>query len=379
MSAEISQRWPAYLFTEEVPSGMPVKVHLDDRGIIIHATAGLDELVWPFGALHAAPLVRPDQTVVTLFYKYMPEARLEVRSNSFGAILAEQAPQVRASHRHWAYLKFGLLGAVVGLMAWLLFALWNSQPARFAAALIPKETRQSLGRTVIASMAGQYRVCVAPAGLRSLERLGRRLTNGLTAEADYHITVVNWSLVNAFAAPGGQMLLTNGLIRAAQSPEEVAGVLAHEMGHSIELHPESSIVRALGISAAIDIITGGGGSLSGLGTLLLQNSYARQDERSADEQAIRLLRRAGISQFGLADFFERIGRKSGSRNGGTGSPTVGIDGLFRTHPYPLERARRVRGSRTYTTTPAMSADAWRALREICRRTRPFSETTRSPQ
>lgn len=379
MTADDSQRWPAYLFTEEAPSGMPVKVHLDDRGIIIHARSGLEELVWPFGALHAAPLVTPDLAVVAVFYKYMPEARLEVRSNTFGMALGRYAPQVKASHRSWGHIKLAFLGAVIGVMAWMLFSLWYSHPARFAAGLIPKETRQSLGRTVIASMASQYRVCIAPAGIRSLQKLGHRLTDGVATNADYQITVVNWSLVNAFAAPGGQMLLTHGLIRAAQSPEEVAGVLAHEMGHSIELHPESSIVRALGISAAIDIITGGGGSLSGLGTLLLQNSYARQDERSADEQALRLLERAGISQAGLADFFDRIGRKASKRGSETGSSTIGIDGLFRTHPYPLERAQRVRRSNTYATTPAMSADEWKALREICRRTRPLSEKTGSLQ
>ena len=351
-----------------------MRVHLSDRGIVIGATTDSEQLIWPYGALEATPLIGPADQTATLTYKYMPGVRLEVVSAEFGLKLARHAPQVAASHRNWGRLKLAMWAAAGLAVVWMVVAVFNSQPARLVAGFIPKEARQSLGRTVIGSMAERYRVCSAPAGQKALRGLRTRLLGGNEATAHYSITVVKWSLVNAFAAPGGQILLTNGLLQAASSAAEVAGVMAHEIGHSIELHPEAGIVRAVGLSAAIDMITGGG-TLTGVGNLLLRNSYARQDERSADLQALRLLQQAGISQSGLMDFFYRIGRgptdRGDTQNGGT------IGGLFRTHPYPQERAARVRRSATYPTTPAMSRTEWRSLKHICDQTKTLEESLKS--
>ena len=58
--------------------------------------------------------------------------------------------------------------------------------------------------------------------------------------------MIDWALVNAFATPGGQIIMTRGLVQKAGSPDEVAGVLAHEIGHTIELHPEAGLVQGHG-------------------------------------------------------------------------------------------------------------------------------------
>ncbi len=370
MSLDDSQRWTGRFYNRDYPNGMAVRVHLTERGVVIGETSDSDQLVWPFGALQAEPLLTSTSKAATITYHYMPDVRLEVSSPAFIARLTQWAPQVAASHRTWSYLKMAAWGAVAAVMVWLVVAAVNSQPARWVAGLVPTETRQSLGRTVLGSMAGRYRACTGRAGREVLRGLKVRLIGNQGAGVQYNVTVVDWSLVNAFAAPGGQILLTNGLIQAARSAEEVAGVLAHEIGHSIELHPEAGIVRAVGLSAAIDLLTGGGGTLAGAGNWLLRNSYARQDERSADQQALSLLRQAGISQTGLVAFFDRIGRGSDQSNN-----TIG--GLFRTHPYPQERAARVRRSERYPTQPAMSDTDWRSLRRICDETQSLEESLKS--
>ena len=77
------------------------------------------------------------------------------------------------------------------------------------------------------------------------------------------VALLDWRLVNALAVPGGQIVLTRGLVQTAGSPDEVAGVLAHELGHAIELHPETGIVRAMGLSAAAQLMfAGSAGSVS---------------------------------------------------------------------------------------------------------------------
>ena len=61
----------------------------------------------------------------------------------------------------------------------------------------------------------------------------------------------------SFDVPGGQIVLTRGLVRTAGSADEVAGVLAHELGHTLELHPETGLVRAMGLAAAAQLMFAG--------------------------------------------------------------------------------------------------------------------------
>ena len=113
------------------------------------------------------------------------------------------------------------------------------------------------------------------------------------------------------AAPGGQIILTRGLVQTAGSPDEVAGVLAHELGHALELHPETGIVRAMGLAAATQLIfAGSAGTVSNVGMVLTQLRYTRIAEREADAHAVRMLKGAGISAKGFGDFFERLEGKA---------------------------------------------------------------------
>ena len=130
--------------------------------------------------------------------------------------------------------------------------------------------------------------------------------------------LLDWSLVNAFAVPGGQIILTRGLVQRAGSSDEVAGVLAHELGHTLELHPEVGIIRALGLAAATQLaFAGSQGTVSNIGLVLTQLRYTRIAEREADAHALRMLKGAGISAKGFGDFFERLeGKKPGEEKNG---------------------------------------------------------------
>ncbi len=175
------------------------------------------------------------------------------------------------------------------------------------------------------------------------------------------VTLFDWGLVNAFAAPGGRIILTRGLVQLAGSPDEVAGVLAHELGHTIELHPEVGIIRAIGLSAAAQLaFAGSQGTVSNVGLVLTQLRYTRIAEREADAHALRILKGAGISPKGFGDFFERLeGRRSGKPDSG---PDIEV---LSTHPVTAERIAMVRAQPAYPATPALSAEDWRALREAC--------------
>ena len=178
------------------------------------------------------------------------------------------------------------------------------------------------------------------------------------------VMLLDWWLVNAFAVPGGQIVLTRGLVQTAGSPDEVAGVLAHELGHALELHPETGLVRAMGLAAATQLIfAGSAGTVSNVGMVLTQLRYTRIAEREADAHAVRMLKGAGISAKGFGDFFERLeGKRPAAAESGKSVPSLD---LISTHPATAERIAMVRAQPAYPATPALSAEDWKALREAC--------------
>ena len=194
-----------------------------------------------------------------------------------------------------------------------------------------------------------------------MSAMTRRLSSGLDGGRTFNVTVVDLGLVNAFATPGNRIVLTRGLIEKAGSADEVAGVLAHEIGHAVALDPETGIVRAIGMSAAVELMFGGSGTVSNIGVLLAQLSYTRQAEAQADETALRLLEKAGISAKGFGQFFRRV-----NKEGDAGSDSAGgIAGMLRTHPPTAERIRRVDAANTYRATPALSPEQWQAMKAMC--------------
>lgn len=151
---------------------------------------------------------------------------------------------------------------------------------------------------------------------------------------EFQLMVATSEDVNAFALPGGFIVVNRGLLAAAESGEEVAAVLAHELSHVTLRHSTKRLAGSLGASAALALILGmvdlGAPAytlahLSGLG-------YEREQEREADEAGLSLLMRAGISPLGMATFFERS------------SSSVRPPEMTSTHPDPGNRAERARAA-----------------------------------
>ena len=179
---------------------------------------------------------------------------------------------------------------------------------------------------------------------------------------------------NAFAVPGGHIVVMRGLLDTLESPEELAGILAHEIGHVIERHPLAGAIRITGISVLLDLVVGGDSdivdALVQLGGTLIAFSYNREDERTADAIALEILRQAAITPKGLERFFERLTAEAGKTVEGGDRMDKAAERavtLFSTHPWNDERLKKVRkaGAATKTSRPALTGDQWRALQGIC--------------
>ena len=298
-------------------------------------------------------------------------ARLVVEHGWVVAALAAAAPPAAGGGRRmrrmvlrtaaWTVAAAGSVAAVV----FVLIPLLSAQ----LAAVTPEPVKQRVGEIALPRLAtavaypdgrgGQAEYCDFRGGVSALETLARRITAGLESPPALRLAVVRADLVNAFALPGGYVVLTYGLIRAAESPEEVAGVLAHEIGHVAHDHATEAIYRTTAISMLASLLVGDVtfGVAGAVTELAINGRHSREAERAADRFAVELLNASGIDGQGLAGFFERIAEKAG----GEDHPVFRI---LSTHPPTRERAEAVRAS-ARADGPALQSHEWQRLRRIC--------------
>jgi Zn-dependent protease with chaperone function len=294
-------------------------------------------------------------------------ARLAVADD---ALLSALPPEVARTIMHGGSRRGpvrGLLGVSLGICAAAVF-LWLAFPFAVGAAagLIPVSWEEALGDWVLGDAIeffsliedGPPGTCQSPSGHAALDGLVDEFAAVADAPYRFEALVLDMEMVNAFALPGGKIVLFRGLIDFADSPEEVAGVVAHEMGHVIERHGTEVILRNLGLAALVDALMGGAqGSWAGdVGEALIGLSYSREAENEADTAALGLLHGTGIRADGLGRFFERIGERHGDMPGALN--------LLSSHPSSEARARMVAAAGSGGTA-GMSDAEWQALREIC--------------
>lgn len=243
--------------------------------------------------------------------------------------------------------------ACAGVAALAIVAL--AQTPRLVARLLPPGVERSIGRAMVGDFGN--RSCDAPAGRAALDTLIARL-GGDARGAD--IRVINMPIVNAVTLPGGNVLVFDGLLQNAKSGDEVAGVIAHELGHVAHRDVMASLIRQLGLSV---VLGGLGGDGDGWVGALLAAGYSREAEGAADGYAIAMLRDARIAPAGVADFFGRLAAME-PRNGRART----LIGYVSTHPLSDERRRRfvAGGGARRGDRPALDAADWAALRSICK-------------
>ncbi len=358
----------------EVPSVThEVTVTLDDRGVVISRTPGEKPLIWPYGALGIDERLTAQSVSALISYRHQSGASLFVPNAAFARALATAAPHLsqRTALRSWASRAAWAGAAIAGIAAVIWIAGFS--PSRSIAAYLPDSMRDTLGKQSLSAMTEGRKVCTAASGRLALDAMADRLSKASGSGKTFKISVVDWELDNAFATPGEYIVVTRGLIEKASSADEIAGVLAHEMGHGLELHPETAIVRAIGLTAATELLIGGGG-LANIGLTLAQLSYSRDAEREADARALEILEKAGITHRGLLAFFDR---SISDETDKPGVPSIGSIKVLRTHPMTEERRAVVAAHADYPATPAMTTGDWQAFKTICSATKSLDEADKT--
>jgi beta-barrel assembly-enhancing protease len=224
-------------------------------------------------------------------------------------------------------ILFGL-GVIVGLGVLVIFA--GGLIASWLAPAIPLSVDQTIGAAAQREMSLTQKECSNPAVKKYVEDLAQPMIDAAgKVPFTFSFRVVDTPEVNAFALPGGFVTVNRGLLEAAESGEEVAGVIGHEIQHAILRHGTKRILRQLGGTVLMNLLFGGGdlaavshaaGQMTGL-------SYDRAQELEADKEGVALMVAAGMDPRGLARFFERLSE------GALHPPEI-----LSTHPDPGARA-----------------------------------------
>ena len=227
--------------------------------------------------------------------------------------------------------------AVASMIA-VLAGLWVASDVlvRMAVNRIPVEWERTLGESARQELLTGQRVVTEGPAVKAVEEMTRRLTDHVPGSPyRFDVTVVRNDAVNAMALPGGSVIVYTGLLKEAESPEEVAGVLAHEVNHVLLRHGVESMVQSVGVMALAMVLLGNQqgliGALERLGIQLTTMKFSREKETEADLHGLRLLHEANISPAGMIRFFERLAQSEGA-------PVA----LLSTHPMSAERAARLK-------------------------------------
>jgi predicted Zn-dependent protease len=180
--------------------------------------------------------------------------------------------------------------------------------------LISFEQEIALGELVAAHIiSAQYKEPLTSKTIDSMMwAVSKRLQQQIPDTAyDYTIVVLDDPQVNAFTIPGGNIYVFKGLISFCDSPEQLAAVLAHEMGHVEKRHTVDRLVREFGLSILFSIMTGGDSVLlSDVYQTLISTGFSRSQEKEADQFALELLEDANISPKSIASFFRKLNREN---------------------------------------------------------------------
>ncbi|NKW72167.1 M48 family metallopeptidase [Rhodobacteraceae bacterium R_SAG10] len=328
------------------------------------------DLRWPLAAIRRLPDQAGRDTMVLTLHDDAVR-RLVLRDEAVRKILTARCPNLKARPRvaNRGKLLGWSLGAIasVALIIFVLVPVMADQLAEF----LPPDGERALGDATFEQIRTALsvedfvpvRICETRRGVAALDTMTARLETLTDLPYPLAVNVLDHDLVNAFALPGGRVVLFRGLIDAADGPDEVAAVLAHEIGHVAARDPARRALRSAGSIGVLGLILGdfaGGAVVLFLVERLIDANYSRDAEAAADQYAFDLLVGAGVRPSALATFFERLQQDQGDG--------VGILAHFQSHPELGDRISAARSGDTGAATfglPSLNAREWARLRRIC--------------
>ncbi|MFT4542162.1 MAG: Zn-dependent protease with chaperone function [Planctomycetota bacterium] len=346
-------------------------VRIDEINLIFDAEDGR-RILWPIESVVSSDRVGSDLHVLIAAGKdrgpHAHQLQLIVPDHSF----EEPLDVARLQYSRHGGPGFVERARRMSLRAWLVIAIlvlpmcWRAYTVLLPRAhvFISLEAEARLGDAIYQTLLPTMEAVKDPELDALIESM---LTELADAEAGFNlrVSVVRDASANAFAVPGGQLIVNTGFLEACEDADTLAGVLAHEIAHVEQRHGLKHLLRSLGLVYFASAFIGGGAegfesveTLGELSSTLLLLKHSRDHEAEADRLAIDMLTRAGRSPSGLNRFFEGIQDE-------TTSDIHDRLTWVSTHPTTKERIRKARemiGAGTDDSEAWMSPAEWIAIR-----------------
>ncbi|UZD91127.1 M48 family metallopeptidase [Cognatishimia activa] len=356
-------------FDGETAAAHPARLRIEEsRAALVIEFSGRHE-IWPLADIRRLP-DQAERGELVLALAGNPVARLITEETR----LAQRCPNLghRNTHVKRGRVATWALGALasVALIVFVLVPLMADQLAEF----IPPEGEQALGEATLNQIRtaldetgfGELPTCTDEAGTRALAKMGERLEQHAELPVAMTVHVLDHEMVNAFALPGGHIVFFRGLIEAAETPEELAAVFAHEMGHVDSRDPTRHALRSAGSIGVLGLLLGdfaGGALVLFLTERLIEAQYSQAAESNADNFAMATMEAAQIAPGALGDMFHRFVEEFGE--------TEGVHSHFLSHPTLSARIQSSKvwqmdaAERGFESLPLLSQTEWESLRSIC--------------
>jgi beta-barrel assembly-enhancing protease len=353
------QRWRATLYEGEGENEAKydVEVTVASAGLFIHARNS-EPVFWPYQGTRyqSGGLPRFDrdgQTLIITSKDIVP---------AIAAVHAEALPLMQEGMV--SLREVGLASAAVAivlagaLVLWFFLIPWIS---RIGSGAIPVSWEERMGEALSQNFQASDGTCQDAALRDAIAEIVSRIERASPPSPyTFRVTVSRNPMVNAFAGPGGYIVVCRGLVEHAETPEELAGILAHEMEHVYQRHVTGALFREASIVTALGLIAGDTGSMASLAAMLGSLQFRREDESSADSAGMAALLRAKIDPAGMIAFFEKLAL--------SGVDLPGAANFLSTHPATAERiiALEKIASSASASVPLRSRASWPMIRQSCK-------------
>lgn len=241
------------------------------------------------------------------------------------------------------YLRLAFLLLMVSSIIVMATCAVNPVTGKKEIMLISQSMEINMGREIDRGIRMEYGLYHDPSLTAYVREIGRELVpHTHRPNLDYHFAILDTEVENAFAAPGGYIYITRGLLALMNSKAELASVLGHELGHVSARHSARQMTRSILFTLGIAVL----GELSEdfrkvapitwIAGQLLFLKYSRNDEYQADKLGIEYAIKAGYASEKMIDFFNSLQRLTASKGG------HGLPNFLSTHPLTPKRIDRVR-------------------------------------
>jgi Zn-dependent protease with chaperone function len=316
---------------------------------------------WPYADIRRAD--GPAGTLRTMCVSAPLLARLEIREPALAGELERRCPSLDADlpgAKGVAVIVGWSVAALVSIVLMVLFVV--PLAADRLTPLIPYAVEKRIGEVADKQVKVIFdgKQCENPAGMAAFRKLVDMLRQAGDVDATADAAVISNEIANAIALPGGKIYVFEGLLTKAENVDELAGVLAHELGHVKNRDGLRNLIYNGGTSFLIGLLFGdvtGSSAIIFASRELFQASHSREAERTADQTTIDVMRKLGRSPKPMGEFLLRVtGKEKGK----------GL-ALISSHPLSEDRlARMSQQDSQPTAPPLLTAAEWAALKAICK-------------